>query len=150
MTTTDDELLALARAATPGPWGAWDSLYYKMKAAIVAPGLHPLVTVAEVRTNFDDAKFLAAASPDRVIALVERVRELREDYDDAVICARDLEETLTTLRERLRRAEEALRVCADPDFGGPGGISIYAAATNELPRRQKIAAAYFKPAGEGE
>jgi len=76
MTETDDELIALCDAATPGPWEAWDSLYVKMKAAIVAPGLDPLVTVAEVRTNYDDAKFLAAASPDRVKALVMRVREL--------------------------------------------------------------------------
>lgn len=76
MTATDDELIALCDAATPGPWEAWDSIYVGMKAAIVAPGLDPLVTVAEVRTNYDDAKFLAAASPERVKALVMRVREL--------------------------------------------------------------------------
>mgnify|MGYP001591468423 CR=1 FL=1 len=36
---------------------------------------------------------------------------------------------------------EVLEQLADPNFGAAPGMSIYAAAANELPRRQKIAAA---------
>lgn len=97
MTETDDELIALCDAATPGPWEAWDSLYVKMKAAIVAPGLDPLVTVAEVRTNYDDAKFLAAASPERVKALVMRVKELEAKHGQL---ARDYNELRAVLNAR--------------------------------------------------
>jgi len=80
--TTDDELLALCDAATPGPWEPWDSLYIGMKAAIVAPSFDPLVTIAEVRTNYADAKFLAAASPDRVKALIAEKRALEARLTD--------------------------------------------------------------------
>jgi len=133
MTATDDELIALCDAATPGPWEAWDSLYVKMKAAIVAPGLDPLVTVAEVRTNYDDAKFLAAASPDRVKALIEEKRHSRYLEDEAHKEINRQATEIIDLWKRLKRAEEALRrISAVSDVGG------------------HIAAAYFKPAGEGE
>jgi hypothetical protein len=48
-------------------------------------------------------------------------------------------ETIEALKARVRGLEEALREIASEEFKGPGGISIYAAAANELPRLKKIA-----------
>ena len=70
------EFRALAERASPGPWEPWDSLYVGMKAAIVQPAANPLRTIAEVRTNFDDAKFIAAASPTAIIALLDEIERL--------------------------------------------------------------------------
>ena len=74
----EDKLLELANAATPGEREAWSSIYDGMVAAIVIPSCDPLRTIAEVRSNYDDAKFLAACSPETVKALVEGKRELVE------------------------------------------------------------------------
>ena len=144
MTETDDELIALCDAATSGPWEAWDSLYVNMKAAIVAPGLDPLVTVAEVRTNYDDAKFLAAASPERVKALVMRVRELEDANAIANEMARQRKVEHDEMSARLERAEEALRIIKDRAWYS---VDPY----DDMAPIHDVAAAYFdNPAGEGE
>lgn len=134
MTETDDELIALCDAATPGPWEAWDSIYVGMKAAIVAPGLDPLVTVAEVRTNYDDAKFLAAASPERVKALVMRVRELEG-------LLRPFAEAWTNYGRH-----------AEAEQSDSEAQNIYGVMWDVIDSEKAFprAAAYFKPAGEGE
>jgi len=85
MTTTDDELLKLAEAATPGPWRtfrnrhtttdghAWGWVAPSPNIRLTIKGMSIVWERPEGETN---ARFLAAASPDRVKALVMRVREL--------------------------------------------------------------------------
>jgi len=164
MTPDFDDLLAKAEAATPGPY----------RRGEIRPGVGGReifgangAAVGEA-DGLSDAAFWEAASPDVIRDLVLRLRELDRLFDlrwkadmraikrwrDAAPAGEDRSLTMPDradlgvfLLERLRRAEAVIRVCADPDFGGPGGISIYAAAANELPRRQNIAAAYFTTEG---
>lgn len=70
-------LVEVAKAATPGPWESWSSIYEGMKAAVVQPDADPLRTVAEIRSSYPDAVFIATFSPDRVLALLAQVE--RED-----------------------------------------------------------------------
>jgi len=89
-TTTDDELLALAEAATQGPWVVEDPLSFEL--SIVQAGLEAYEWQFIASCTFSDededdplpreqvernAAFIAAASPDRVIALLETIKDLR-------------------------------------------------------------------------
>ena len=79
------------------------------------------------------AEFYNAASPDRVKALIEEKRHSRYLEDEAHKEINRQATEIIDLWKRLKRAEEALRrISAVSDVGG------------------HIAAAYFKPAGEGE
>lgn len=75
-----DALEALAKAATPGPWcGAGhpqrEPPFYVVAGPHERPGLWPATTlVADLSTSIVDAKFIAAANPATVLALIERVR----------------------------------------------------------------------------
>lgn len=67
-----DELERLARAATPGPWEAFDNHIVR-----------PAVGAVEVDTgnpmigdSSNDTAYIAATNPKTVLALIERVREL--------------------------------------------------------------------------
>ena len=117
-TTTDDELLSTAQAVLDDP----KSVYLNLLNAT-----EPLKA------------YVNAASPERVKALVMRVREAERDRDDAV-------ETALALEKRLKRAEEALRKIADaPAWGAP---DRWETTPTEV---RRLAAAYFSnPAGEGE
>ena len=74
-TTTDDELLALCDTATPGRWhvNPHDEIEVRTETRDARGGYYQ--TVCETY-NATTAAFIAAASPDRVKALVMRVREL--------------------------------------------------------------------------
>lgn len=77
--------------------------------------------------------YVNAASPDRVKALIEEKRHSRYLEDEAHKEINRQATEIIDLWKRLKRAEEALRrISAVSDVGG------------------HIAAAYFKPAGEGE
>ena len=122
------EFRALAERASPGPWEPWDSLYVGMKAAIVQPAANPLRTIAEVRTNFDDAKFIAAASPTAVLALIDRL-------------------------ERAEAVVESLHAQAvNVDNNGSPDPDQYTLGYEEAWAmvRKEIAAYFDAPAGEGE
>lgn len=79
-----DKLEALARAATPGPWSTsidgpegaeWDAgmaiaaTYGRQKVFARAGGSYPRA----------DQEYIAAASPDVVLALIERLRRAESD-----------------------------------------------------------------------
>lgn len=73
-----DALEKVAREATPGDREAWSSIYEGMTAAIVVPGCDPLKTIAEVRSHYDDAVFLATFDPPTVLRLLAALRAQAE------------------------------------------------------------------------
>ena len=89
-TTTDAELLKLAEAATPGPWRTFRNRHTTTDGhewGWVAPAHNSRLTINGMSIVWErpegetNARFLAAASPDRVKALVMRVRELEAGLD---------------------------------------------------------------------
>ena len=80
---TLDAMLDVARAATPGPWEAVsegtdpDSADWYVDAP--APDMRLQVAALSNGGDEETARHIAAASPDRVIALVEEVRRLRAE-----------------------------------------------------------------------
>jgi hypothetical protein len=80
--TAHDELRARALAATPGPWADTDGTVYA-----------PLGSA--------DARFIAAASPDVVLALLDEIAALRAERDGYAL-AMD-EQQRTKDRERYMR-----------------------------------------------
>lgn len=110
-----DRLEKLAREATRGPW----HVDYKAPGGgNVQSASGPVAdarwfgnTHKEAVVDYANAAYIAAASPDVILALLSE-------------------------REAMRKALEEI---ASDEIHGPPGISIYAAAANELPRRQKIA-----------
>ena len=91
MTLDLDQLEALAKAATPGPWTACDYGSYDGKAegwyvdttadkADIAPdagGIQP--NHWDTGRGRRDMQFIAAANPEAVLALIAEVRALRKD-----------------------------------------------------------------------
>ena len=75
-----DKLKALALAATPGPW-AWDGNVCDYDKENEAPWLvssegHPPVLGGTITcTRHNDASYIAAASPDAILALIKRVED---------------------------------------------------------------------------
>lgn len=94
--TTDDELLELAKAATPGPYRAFRNRHTTTDGrdwGWVAPSrnsrspIDGMSIVWEGPEGEDNAHFLAAASPERIIALVERLKRaetLLDRLDDVL------------------------------------------------------------------
>lgn len=64
---------------------------------------------------------------------------VRQKRAEAITEATDAILAVTRKEDDYRRALEALRHLASEEFSGPAGVSIYAAAANELPRRIKFA-----------
>lgn len=132
-----DRLLELALRATPGPW-FWTDEDGDFQMRCLSPGILVIDNTPGSGGPWGDeidqanAAYIAAASPDRVKALVMR----------------------------LKRAEEALRPFAKFDMSGFDGIVLEVVPSdprNPAPRVEPIladyfrrAAAYFNPAGEGE
>lgn len=85
--TDINRMRELAGKATLGKRESWSSIYEGMKAAVVLPGCDPLVTIAEVRSNYADAEFISACDPEYVTALLDRLeraeKALTEERDGA-------------------------------------------------------------------
>lgn len=82
MTIDLDSLEAKARAATPGPWHLWGSDAVTIEASTF------IATASDTRPmpqQQADAAFIAAASPDVVLALVERVRAAEAHWSDCAV-----------------------------------------------------------------
>jgi len=86
---TDAEMAALeaaARAATPGPWTAYDAAAY---GTFIKAGSMTGQMVASVQmyvglpldTYLANGRHIAAAHPGAVLALIARVREAEQDRD---------------------------------------------------------------------
>ena len=133
-----DRLLELALRATPGPW-FWTDEDGDFQMRCLSPGILVIDNTPGSGGPWGDeidqanAAYIAAASPDRVKALIEEKRHSRYLEDEAHKEINRQATEIIDLWKRLKRAEEALRrISAVSDVGG------------------HIAAAYFKPAGEGE
>jgi hypothetical protein len=74
------DLAEKAKRATPGPWQLWEVEAWDdgtRRAEIIAPTHSPAAfTYPDGALSWDDAAYIAACSPERILALVERVREL--------------------------------------------------------------------------
>lgn len=73
----NDELKRLAEEATPGPWSidkriGWDLVWTSEN-----------VLVAQIKTGYSlDARYIAAANPKAILALIAERDELLEKYQD--------------------------------------------------------------------
>lgn len=82
------DLKARAQKATPGPWyrngvQIQTASQVSIAASLYCPEKHAL------KTAEDDATYIAAASPDMVLALIEEIERLKEDFDAAARSAAD-------------------------------------------------------------
>jgi len=96
---TLDDLEALARAATPGPWAAFhdeDNTWQLVETR--TPGAANLTDDSGVLVS-QDAAYIAACSPERVLALVAVVRAARKEERSHSIVRRA--DTLTDLAVAL-------------------------------------------------
>lgn len=119
MTPTDDELLALCEAYEVSD--KWDDLMLVLN------------------------RFHAAADPERVKALVMRVREVEGQYGERCAEYQRLDRNFDLLQARLKRAEEALRKIADaPAWGAP---DRWETTPTEV---RRLAAAYFSNPSEND
>ena len=77
--TTTASLLLLASAATPGPWKARTEIGHPGVVAVARPNAFDWICSMQVSNSprfAADAAYIAAASPDVVLALCERIEAL--------------------------------------------------------------------------
>lgn len=93
MTIDLDELERKARAATPGPWavetrrlGEGLGFEHFVRQAEASPPYpaHGIATACQWSDDGPDAAFIAAASPDIVLALIARVHSLENALTEAL------------------------------------------------------------------
>lgn len=76
-----DALVALAEAATPGPWQPYNDGVVGFPG--IGKGLVPTKSSDEdTRQRIYDARFIAACDPATILGLVERVKEAEADRDE--------------------------------------------------------------------
>jgi hypothetical protein len=105
MSDTADRLRAVALAATPGPW-EWDDkgLWSHPKGAgwaCVIVANYEYDTGVTLDYTDRDADYIAAASPDVILALLDELDTLRDEAE----------------RLRLRISNDAIRLRAAADAG---------------------------------
>lgn len=95
--SSDDDLLALCTAATPGPWWLDSAFILCNDGAIAERGSH--------HNEALDAAFIAAFSPDVVAGLIRRAQDAEksavDEFSDAMAVGTDLVDTQLE-RDRLR------------------------------------------------
>ena len=88
-----DGLIELAKKATPGPWAKSSTTATRGTRVIsVQPGRTKMVALAKTdnrdpkheATQLANAEYIAAASPDTIIALCERLREAEKTIQNAL------------------------------------------------------------------
>lgn len=97
MTVDLDALAQLARAATPGPWKTDVDQFNEEDGRVVCItddhiDLLATIGIGDQQNPYDgqwmrDARYIAAASPDVVLALIERIHELQRELDTSRIVA---------------------------------------------------------------
>lgn len=83
--TPAPSLRELAERATPGPWNATDSEDSRYRWCVNTPGL-ALLMIAGM--NEADARYIAACSPDAILALLDEMGRLRakKQWEDGFLC----------------------------------------------------------------
>lgn len=93
----DEELRKLAESAYGGNWYSDPELYKALRNFITADYAN------------DDAAFIAAASPDVVLGLLDRIKALEQDHRDLFDRA---EKTVAEITAERDEAREAVRLLA--------------------------------------
>tara|TARA_R100001086_G_scaffold225289_2_gene143567 strand:- start:20557 stop:20994 length:438 start_codon:yes stop_codon:yes gene_type:complete len=102
-TPTDKDLRALALAATPGPWRAHNKDASKEEFWVDGPRcLNMHFDQEAAGFGFRDAAFIAAANPQTVIGLLDRIEAGKRERDKWMSLAGDL-------RSQLEEAKAALK-----------------------------------------
>jgi hypothetical protein len=143
------DLRAKAEAATCGPW--WTEPSYADNGEysgldIVSP---VAVVHGEAAMNDDDTRFVAAANPQTIIALLDHIATLEQKVLDSAVSSKGL---LDNEREVL---EQAMRERCEPDMfveiviGAHGG-ALMRYASPDFGGQRKIGkyACYALPKGE--
>ena len=128
MTLNLDDLEAVARAATPGPWEAEPYLYTADddRVRVTSPSDGPLFNLAE-GVEPVNASHIAAFDPPTVRALITRLREAERERDGARWAAgivgevaressggwQDASAELHAAQDRLREAEAVIEEVDD-------------------------------------
>lgn len=107
-----DRLLELAKKATPGPWTVRPG-----NADVVdAPGSKtPVAETHQVYNMAVDAEYIAAASPDTIITLIERVKDADKDVQWCQVVIRETFEERDEARASLRATEVRLRAAEESE-----------------------------------
>lgn len=87
---TADKLIALANAATPGPWFAWDRGVGYVIGLQPEPGDWSNTLPEGMRTDIGrkaDADYIVACSPDQIAALAELWRAAKRVAELPVECS---------------------------------------------------------------
>jgi hypothetical protein len=92
---THDELRALALAATPGPWSAHERPYMGWDIDPIEPGLRGMLE------READARYIAAANPATVLALLDDLTRLRAAA--RAFCQERTEAALLALMSEVER-----------------------------------------------
>ena len=75
---THDELRALCKAATPGPWGTHPDDPWEVQGNLAAYHGDDCEPVCTIRTDdAADATYIAAVSPDVVLGLLDEIARLK-------------------------------------------------------------------------
>ena len=114
-------LRKLCKSATPGPWDycIWDNDSYEIMAGEPnAEGTIDGPTVVEPDASdeegyggvkrFDDAKFISAANPATVLALLDEVENTRKAMNAAKNVIKSQELTISHMRSKADRNNEAV------------------------------------------
>lgn len=106
---TDDDiarLRGLAQAATPGPWEAAETPSGKGK--VLCGGVFSVcnTTAGPYKQQRADAAYIAAASPDVLLRLLDALDEARRERDEAKRDARELRFLWEQRGERANKAED--------------------------------------------
>lgn len=150
MTTDLDALEALAKAATPGPWDATegDSGPEVHAGEILRHEIDFLLREGGHDQGRSDARFIAAADPSTILALIAELRQEREWAGSLLDKAgeiaqqnRNLVEVRLALEAALSRAEETIAKARDVLRGvhqRPGSFGAAALTIlNDYERQEK-------------
>lgn len=150
---TDEELIAIAKAATPGPWYQSGSPWFQTGGFVLAgsPDPHAGTVLADLTDTWetqrgdegldadherdpdDDAKFIATFNPTFVLSLIERAQA-------AEARARTAEEALKTPESRAaywRNAYETLVAQTGRDLNDGYGIDPRKAVPSPLSAKKE-------------
>jgi hypothetical protein len=99
-----DELEALAKAATPGPW-EYDEieleLFGKNRNELMWPSCDRHGEMNGIHIRDDDGRFIAAANPQAVLELIAHNRLFQSNYNDAQRLIIEQQQTIARLRTEL-------------------------------------------------
>lgn len=117
-----DKLRDLASDATPGPWTAtgWANENYDGNYLVVASGAD-VASTGKSELYQENAAFIAAASPDVVLALLDKLTHVERLAIEA--CDRwgqFLGERIVNVKQKDKERLAAIRVALDAGKGGGG------------------------------